>query len=176
MPQKCCWVWRDSFRVMGNALGRDSPGPGRQPGNRKQGVFKAEDLLSNAESPVVRARWCFVAHPAGTFICIYSSWLTCHSPSSHVSIQGIIIYRIIDSRAPYRLSCHVTAPSCWLPPGTRASCLPIHSCRHSLRKGRLSPLFLVFLPCGRAAQDSLSDPCRQWQCPPHCCKWRPRLQ
>lgn len=51
-----------------------------------------------------------MAHPAGTFICIYSSWLTCHSPSSNVSIQGTIIYRIIDSRAPYRLSCQVTSP------------------------------------------------------------------
>lgn len=51
-----------------------------------------------------------VAHPAGTFICIYSSWLTCHSPSSNVSIQGTIIYRTIGSRAPYRLSCQVTSP------------------------------------------------------------------
>lgn len=51
----------------------------------------------------------FVTHPAGTFICIYSSWLTCHSPSSNVSIQGTIIYRIIDSQAPQGLPWQVTS-------------------------------------------------------------------
>lgn len=50
-----------------------------------------------------------MTHPAGTFICIYSSWLTCHSPSSNVSIQCTIIYRIIDSRAPQGLPCQVTS-------------------------------------------------------------------
>lgn len=50
-----------------------------------------------------------MTHPVGTFICIYSSWLTCHSPSSNVSIQGTIIYRIIFSRTPHRLPCQVTS-------------------------------------------------------------------
>lgn len=50
-----------------------------------------------------------MTHPAGTFICIYSSWLTCHSPSSNVSIQGAIIYGIIDSQAPQGLPCRVTS-------------------------------------------------------------------
>lgn len=52
---------------------------------------------------------CFVTRPAETFICIYSSWLTCHSPSSNVSIQGTIIYRIIDSQPPQGLPCQVTS-------------------------------------------------------------------
>lgn len=58
---------------------------------------------------MVWLRGYFVTHPAGTFICIYSSWLTCHSPSSNVSIQGTIIYRIIDSQAPQGLPCQVTS-------------------------------------------------------------------
>lgn len=65
----------------------------------------------------------FVTHPAGTFICIYSSWLTCHSPSLNVSIQGTIIYRIIDSQAPSGLPCQV--PSWPLPVSSRGrSTLP----------------------------------------------------
>lgn len=124
-----------------------------------------------------------MAHPAGTFICIYSSWLTCHSPSSNVSIQGTIIYRIIDSRAPHRLSCQVTSPPLLVTsrdesrlPGCPflqiqsegGGSLPVH----------LSSLLLVlsapWLTC--CTSDRLSDLYRQCQCPPHYCKPMPRLR
>lgn len=96
---------------MGKALRRHSPDPARQRGSGKQAVLRTEDFSQQLQALLWSALCTyFVAHPEGTFICIYSSWLTCHSPSSNVSIQGTIIYRIIDSRAPYRHSCQVTSP------------------------------------------------------------------
>jgi hypothetical protein len=130
---------------MGKALGRHSPDPGRQPGSGKQTVLRTG--FSQQLQTLLWSALCgyFVAHPAGTFICIYSSWLTCHSPSSNVSIQGTIIYRIIDSPAPYRLQ--VTSPPLLSPLGTRTSCLAVHSCRSSLKEGR-SPCPLVLSTSG----------------------------
>ena len=72
--------------------------------------FGTDDYLKQRRNHLLWSglRRYFVTHPAGTFICIYSSWLTCHSPSSIVSIPGTVIYRIIDSRTPRGLPCRVT--------------------------------------------------------------------
>lgn len=113
--------------------GRWPQGPGERLSHRAQapgdsldggeGLCLGQITLSNSRDRLLWLGLCryFVTHPAGTFICIYSSWLTCHSPSSDVSIQGTIIYRIIDSQAPQGLPCQVTSrPLPVSPEGMRA--------------------------------------------------------
>lgn len=104
----------DGLRVMGKgSCAGGHQGFGRRQPLGKTQSFGTDDYLKQRRNHLLWSglRRYFVTHPAGTFICIYSSWLTCHSPSSNVSIPGTVIYRIIDSRAPRGLPCRVTFQS-----------------------------------------------------------------
>lgn len=125
----------------------------------------------------------FVTHPAGTFIYIYSSWLTCHSPSSDVSIQGTIIYRIIGSQTLRGLPWHGTSQPL-LDSSRDRSTSPARLSfpsgaawlRGSTSSASLSPpLPVLSAPCRHPEHTwltchSLSGGSRWWRDPPCRCK------
>lgn len=116
--------WEMASGSWGNALMQeDSRVPGVASTGEKAYVLGTDDYLKQQRNHLLWSglhRY-FVTHPAGTFICIYSSWLTCHSPSSNVSIPGTVIYRVIDSRAPRGLPCQWLSSCGWSPPRGRSA-------------------------------------------------------
>lgn len=151
--------WEMASGSWGNALMQeDSSVPGVASTGEKAYVLGTDDYLKQQRNHLLWSglhRY-FVTHPAGTFICIYSSWLTCHSPSSNVSIPGTVIYRVIDSRAPRGLPCRVTFQSRLVSSQGQecAAHMAVHPSGHSLAERRpcssscLPPPLVLSAPWG----------------------------